>query len=79
MEAASVADGPTATSAVLRDAAGIGRRCRRLRALVRRARGRRRAVTVLQACALSLLMFTGASQFAFVGVIGGGGSLVAGA
>ena len=25
-----------------------------------------------QACALSLLMFTGASQFAFVGLIGGG-------
>jgi predicted branched-subunit amino acid permease len=29
-------------------------------------------LTVLQACALSLLMFTGASQFAFVGLIGGG-------
>ena len=31
--------------------------------------------TVLQACALSALMFTGGSQFAFVGVVGGGGSL----
>lgn len=32
---------------------------------------------VLQTCALSLLMFTGGSQFAFVGVIAGGGSGVA--
>jgi predicted branched-subunit amino acid permease len=32
---------------------------------------------VLQTCALSLLMFTGGSQFAFVGVIGAGGSGVA--
>src|SRR3954469_19011213 len=30
-------------------------------------------LTVPQACALSLLMFTGGSQFAFVGVIGAGG------
>lgn len=34
---------------------------------------------VLQTCALSLLMFTGASQFALVGVVGAGGSPVAGA
>jgi predicted branched-subunit amino acid permease len=33
---------------------------------------------VLQACALSLLVFTGASQFALVGVLGAGGSAVAG-
>lgn len=31
-------------------------------------------LSVLQACALSLLMFTGGSQFAFIGVISGGGS-----
>lgn len=31
-------------------------------------------LTVLQTMALSVLMFTGASQFAFIGVIGGGGS-----
>lgn len=31
-----------------------------------------------QACATSLLMFTGASQFALVGVLGAGGSAVAG-
>ncbi len=35
-------------------------------------------LTVLQACATSLLVFTGASQFALVGVIGAGGSLIAG-
>lgn len=34
---------------------------------------------VLQACALSLLMFTGASQFAMVGVIASGGAPLAGA
>jgi len=31
-------------------------------------------LTVAQTCALSLLMFTGGSQFAFVGVIAGGGT-----
>ena len=31
-------------------------------------------LTVAQACALSLVMFTGGSQFAFVGVVGAGGS-----
>ena len=34
-------------------------------------------LTIPQACALSLLMFTGGSQFAFVGVVGAGGSTVA--
>jgi predicted branched-subunit amino acid permease len=33
-------------------------------------------LTVLQTCALSLLTFTGASQFAAVGVLGAGGSVV---
>jgi len=36
-------------------------------------------LSIFQTCALSLLMFTGASQFAFVGVIGAGGSPWAGA
>jgi predicted branched-subunit amino acid permease len=36
-------------------------------------------LTVLQACALSLLVFTGASQFAFVGVIAAGGAPLSGA
>jgi predicted branched-subunit amino acid permease len=78
MEAASVADGPTATSAVLRDAAGIGLAVGAF-GLSYGAIAVASGFTVLQTCALSALMFTGASQFALVGVIGGGGSLVAGA
>lgn len=35
-------------------------------------------LSVAQTCALSLLAFTGASQFALVGVLGAGGSAVAG-
>jgi predicted branched-subunit amino acid permease len=35
-------------------------------------------LSTVQACALSLLLFTGASQFALVGVLGAGGSAVAG-
>jgi predicted branched-subunit amino acid permease len=34
-------------------------------------------LSVLQTCALSLLLFTGGSQFAFVGVVGAGGSGIA--
>ena len=34
--------------------------------------------SVLQACLLSLLTFTGASQFAVIGVLGAGGSAIAG-
>ncbi|HET9841142.1 MAG TPA: AzlC family ABC transporter permease [Nocardioides sp.] len=36
-------------------------------------------LSVLQTCALSLVMFTGASQFAFVGVAAAGGAPVSGA
>lgn len=36
-------------------------------------------LSLLQTCALSALMFTGASQFALVGVVGAGGSVWAGA
>ena len=36
-------------------------------------------LSVLQACALSLLVFTGASQFAFVGVVASGGAPISGA
>lgn len=35
-------------------------------------------LTVAQACALSVLLFTGGSQFALVGVLGGGGSALSG-
>jgi predicted branched-subunit amino acid permease len=36
-------------------------------------------LTVLQTCVLSLFMFTGASQFALIGVVGSGGNPFAGA
>jgi predicted branched-subunit amino acid permease len=36
-------------------------------------------LSLAQTCALSLLMFTGASQFAFVGVVAAGGAPIAGA
>ena len=36
-------------------------------------------LSLLQTCALSVLMFTGASQFALVGIVGAGGSVWAGA
>jgi len=36
-------------------------------------------LSVLQTCALSLVMFTGASQFAFVGVAAAGGAPLSGA
>jgi predicted branched-subunit amino acid permease len=36
-------------------------------------------LSLVQTCALSLLMFTGASQFALVGVLGAGGNVWAGA
>ncbi len=83
MEAASAADRREAarggaTSAVLRDAAGIGIAVGAF-GLSYGAIAVASGFTVLQTCALSALMFTGASQFALVGVIGGGGSLVAGA
>jgi branched chain amino acid efflux pump len=35
-------------------------------------------LSIAQTCALSLLMFTGASQFALIGVLGGGGSTASG-
>jgi predicted branched-subunit amino acid permease len=78
MEVASVAEGPTAASGVLRDAAGIGLAVGAF-GLSYGAIAVASGFTVLQTCALSALMFTGASQFALVGVIGGGGSLLAGA
>ncbi len=36
-------------------------------------------LSVLQTCALSLVMFTGASQFAFIGVVAAGGAPLSGA
>lgn len=42
------------------------------------ALGTTSGLSVVQTCALSVLAFTGASQFALVGVLGGGGSALAG-
>jgi predicted branched-subunit amino acid permease len=42
------------------------------------ALGTSSGLSVLQTCALSVLMFTGGSQFALIGVLGGGGSAVSG-
>jgi predicted branched-subunit amino acid permease len=83
MDAARVADrregpGGEAASGVIRDALGIGVAVGAF-GLSYGAIAVASGFTVLQTCALSALMFTGASQFALVGVIGGGGSLVAGA
>src|SRR4029077_9174692 len=64
--------------AVLRDALGIGVAVGAF-GLSYGAIATASGFSVLQTCALSVLMFTGASQFALVGVIGGGGSLLAGA
>ena len=68
---------PAVRRAVVRDALGVG--------LATGAYGvsfgaisSAAGLTVLQTCTLSLLMFTGASQYAMVGVIGGGGSPWAG-
>ncbi len=64
--------------AILRDALGIGIATGAY-ALSFGAISVTAGLSILQTCALSLLMFTGASQFAFVGVVGAGGSVWAGA
>jgi predicted branched-subunit amino acid permease len=56
---------------IIRDALGIGVAVGAL-GLSFGALATASGLSVPQACALSLLMFTGASQFAFVGLIGGG-------
>jgi predicted branched-subunit amino acid permease len=65
-------------SGLLRDALGIGAAVGAF-GLSYGAIATAAGVPVLQTCALSVLMFTGASQFALVGVVGGGGSALAGA
>src|SRR3954464_8117033 len=56
---------------IIRDALGIGVAVGAL-GLSFGALATASGLSVPQACAMSLLMFTGASQFAFVGLIGGG-------
>ena len=66
-------------AAVLRNAAGIGVATGAY-ALSFGAVATAAGLSVLQTCVLSLLMFTGASQYALVGVLGsGGGSVTAAA
>ncbi len=68
----------TTRRGVIRDALGIGIATGAY-ALSFGAISTAAGLSLLQTCALSLLMFTGASQFALVGVVGAGGSVWAGA
>jgi predicted branched-subunit amino acid permease len=63
---------------VIRDALGIGIATGAY-ALSFGAISTAAGLSLLQTCALSVLMFTGASQFALVGVVGAGGTVWAGA
>ena len=67
---------PAARRAVVRDAVGIGVAVGAY-GLSFGAAAITAGLSTVQACALSLLVFTGASQFALVGVIGAGGGVVA--
>lgn len=60
-------------SAVVRDSLGVGLAVG-LYGAAFGAAGSAAGLTVAQTCTLSLLMFTGASQFALVGVLGAGGA-----
>jgi 4-azaleucine resistance transporter AzlC len=64
--------------AVTRDSLGVGLAVG-TSGLTFGAAGVAAGLSVPQCCAMSLLMFTGASQFALVGVLGSGGSAAAGA
>jgi branched chain amino acid efflux pump len=69
---------PRARSAVIRDGLGVGVATGAYGVsfgAISVAAG----LTVVQTCALSLLVFTGASQFALVGVVAAGGAPVSGA
>src|SRR5579859_3905340 len=69
---------PNARNAIARDALGIGVATGAY-ALSFGAISTTAGLSLLQTCALSVLMFTGASQFALIGVVGAGGSVWAGA
>ncbi|WP_078964990.1 AzlC family ABC transporter permease [Streptomyces aureocirculatus] len=70
-----VGGGGRADSAVVRDALGVGIAVG-LSGFAFGVTSAGSGLTVLQTCALSLLAFTGASQFALVGALAGGGSPV---
>lgn len=65
--------GPETRRAVVRDAAAIGIATGAY-GISFGALGVAGGLSVAQTCALSLLAFTGASQFAFVGIVGAGGA-----
>ena len=67
----------SARRAIVRDALGIGIASGAY-ALSFGAIATTAGLSLLQTASLSVLMFTGASQFALVGVIGSGGSVWAG-
>jgi predicted branched-subunit amino acid permease len=69
---------PESRRAIVRDAVGIAVASGAY-ALSFGAISTAAGLSLLQTCALSVLMFTGASQFALVGVVGAGGSVWAGA
>lgn len=64
---------PRARNAILRDAAGIGVATGAY-ALSFGAISTASGLSILQTCCLSLVMFSGASQYALVGVLGSGGA-----
>ena len=65
---ASSEPSPTQRSAVVRDSLGVGV-ATGLYGVSFGAVSVAAGLSVLQTCALSMVMFTGASQFAFVGVV----------
>ena len=69
---------PSARRAVVRDSLGVGI-ATGLYGVSFGAVSVAAGLSVVQTCALSLVMFTGASQFAFVGVVAAGGAPVNGA
>lgn len=71
-------DWPAERRAIIRDATGIGIAVAAY-GFVFGAQGVATGLSLAQTMALSLLMFTGASQFALVGILGAGGTGVAAA
>lgn len=71
-------DWPAGRRAIIRDATGVGVAVAAY-GVVFGAQGVATGLSLAQTMALSLLMFTGASQFALVGVLGAGGTGVAAA
>jgi predicted branched-subunit amino acid permease len=77
MTAQTVAEAPTRPSRPVRDGVGLGLAVG-VSGVAFGAAAVSSGLSTWQACALSLLAFTGASQFALAGVVAAGGSLLAG-